>query len=261
MHKKQSNTMKQPKPKSSVIYSGPSLIDGSPIVCIAIVSSGNVKTGNMVQTHIIRSDISPMDASRTGLDYAICGNCQHRGQATSDPTKKQAVNRTCYVTLFQGPTVVYKTFKRGGYPLATNEQITAIGKGQMVRLGSYGDPSAVPKSVWDALLSESVGHTGYSHQSKLPGVSVDYSRVMVSVESKASANGYHLNGKRTFRVIPVSTWKEQGKASMLQSEILCPASNEAGNKATCIDCKLCVGSSIKAKSIAIVAHGNNKPAI
>lgn len=250
--------MKIIKPKSSIIYQGPSLIDGSPIVCVAIIGSGNVKTGSMIQTHIIRSDISPMEASKTGLDYAICGDCQHRGDATNDPTKKTAVNRTCYVTLFQGPTVVYKTFKRGGYALATPEQITAIGRGQMVRMGSYGDPASVPKGVWDALLMESIGWTGYSHQSKLPGVVVDYNRVMVSVESKASAQGYHLNGKRTFRVIPIATWKEQGNASLLKSEILCPASNEAGNKALCIDCGLCKGSSVKAKSIAIVAHGTGK---
>jgi hypothetical protein len=247
--------MEQHKPKSSVIYSGPSLIDGKPIVCIAIIGSGNIKTGNMVQTYIIRSDISPMDASKSGEDYSICGDCIHRGTPTDNPDKKQALNRSCYVTIYQGPTVVYKGYKRGIYPIASADDTRTIGKGRMVRLGSYGDPSAVPKSVWDELLSESVGHTGYSHQSKNPKVSVDYNRVMVSADSKASAQGYHLNGKRTFRVIPVKVWENQGKASMLQSEILCPASNEAGNKVTCIDCKLCVGSSIKAKSIAIVSHG------
>ncbi len=250
--------MKQPKPKSSVIYQGPSLIDGSPIVCIAIIGSGNTKTGSMIQTHIIRSDMSPMDASKSGMDYAICGNCQHRGNATNDPTKKQAVNRTCYVTLFQGPTVVYKTFKRGSYALATNEQITAIGRGQMVRLGSYGDPSAVPQSVWDALLLESIGHTGYTHQHN---ANTDYSRLMYSADSAIEATKAHSEGKRTFRVIPVATWNEQGKQSLLQSEILCPASNEAGNKALCIDCGLCKGSSVRAKSIAIVAHGTAKGSI
>ena len=250
--------MKTTKPKSSIIYSGPSLIDGSHIVCIAIITSNNVKTGNMLQTYIIRSDMSPMDASKTGSDYAICGNCIHRGTPTDNPDKKQALNRSCYVTLYQGPTQVYKAFKRGLYPNATPEQITVIGSGQAVRMGSYGDPAAVPKSVWDNLLMESTHWTGYSHQSKLHGVIVDYSRVMVSVESKASAMGYHLNGKRTFRVIPVATWQEQGKQALLKSEILCPASNEAGNKATCIDCGLCKGSSSKGKSIAIVSHGTGR---
>ncbi len=250
--------MKTTKPKSSIIYQGPSLIDGSPIVCIAIIGSGNIKTGSMIQTHIIRSDMSPMDASKSGLDYAICGDCQHRGNATNDPTKKQAVNRTCYVTLFHGPTVVYKTFKRGAYALATTEQIITIGKGQMVRLGSYGDPAAVPQSVWDALLSESIGHTGYTHQHN---VNTDYSRLMYSADSASEATKAHSEGKRTFRVIPVQAWNEQGKQSLLASEILCPASNEAGNKALCIDCGLCKGSAVKAKSIAIVAHGTAKASI
>ena len=38
-------------------------------------------------------------------------------------------------------------------------------------------------------------------------------------------------------------------------EILCPASKEAGYRTTCDSCKLCSGSNISAKSIAIVAHG------
>jgi hypothetical protein len=250
-----SSLSKQSKPVSSVIYQGPSLIDGKPIVCIAIIKSGNIKTGNAIQTHIIRADISPMDASKTGEDYSICGDCIHRGTPTDNPNKKQAVNRSCYVTLYQGPTVVYKTFKRGAYPIASVEDIKAIGKGRMVRLGSYGDPSAVPQNVWDALLTDSVGHTGYTHQHN---AKTDYSRLMHSADSKEQAEQAHSTGKRTFRVIPVKVWENQGKASLLQSEILCPASNEAGNKVTCIDCKLCVGSSIKAKSIAIVSHGTGR---
>ncbi len=250
--------MKSIKPKSSIIYSGPSLIDGKPIVCIAIIGSGNVKTGNMVQTHIIRSDISPMDASKSGEDFSICGQCIHRGIPTDNPDKNQAENRSCYVTLYHGPTVVYKGYKRGIYPIASVEDTRAIGRGRMVRLGSYGDPSAVPQHVWDALLADSVGHTGYTHQHN---ANTDYSRLMYSADTKEQAKVAHSQNKRTFRVIPVKAWKEQGKASMLQSEILCPASNEAGNRVTCIDCKLCVGSGIKAKSIVIVAHGTNKAAI
>ncbi len=244
--------MKSIKPKSSIIYSGPSLIDGKPIVCIAIIGSGNVKTGNMVQTHIIRADISPMNASKSGEDYSICGECIRRGIPTDNPDKEQAENRSCYVTLYHGPTVVYKGYKRGIYPNASAEDTRAIGKGRMIRLGSYGDPSAVPQHVWDALLADSVGHTGYTHQHN---ANTDYSRLMFSADSRYDAIKAHSEGKRTFRVIPVKAWKEQGKDSMLQNEILCPASNEAGNRVTCIDCKLCVGSGIKAKSIAIVSHG------
>jgi hypothetical protein len=51
--------------QSFVIYDGPSLIDGKPIVAIAQVNTGNRKTGNMAQTWILRSDIDPITASRT----------------------------------------------------------------------------------------------------------------------------------------------------------------------------------------------------
>lgn len=246
---------KSTKPKNSIIYSGPSLIDGSPIVCIAIVSSGNTKTGNMVQTHILRADINPLEASKTGLDYAICGNCKHRGKPTEDATKKQAIERSCYVNLGQGPNVVFKAFKRGVYPIVTDsETIKTLGHGRMVRLGTYGDPSAIPSSVWDALLADSIGHTGYSHQHDINKPEI-YTRAMYSADSPSDAIQAHSKGYRTFRVIPVNEWQTKGNASLLNNEILCPASIEAGRKAQCIDCKLCAGNKTKAKSIAIVAHG------
>lgn len=234
------------------------MIDGSPIVVVAIVKSNNAKTGpTMVQTYIIRSDMDPLTASKTGADYTICGSCIHRGKPTDDPKKKQAVDRSCYVTLYQGVLQVYKAFKRSAYPVATPEEIKRIGQGRMVRLGTYGDPAAVESRVWDSLLSEAVGHTGYSHQSGTKGIRVNYSQVMVSADSRKSAQGYHLNKIRTFRVIPVSTWEERGKAALLSSEILCPASKEMNYKTTCDKCKLCAGGTV-GKSIAIVSHGTSR---
>ena len=126
----------------------------------------------------------------------------------------------------------------------------------MVRLGTYGDPAAVPSSVFDALLSDSLGHTGYSHQSGTK-VKINYNQVMVSADSRKSAQGYHLNKIRTFRVIPVSIWEKEGKTSMLNSEILCPASKEMDYKTTCDKCKLCAGGNV-GKSIAIVSHGTSR---
>ena len=246
------------KPKSAIIYKGASLIDGSPIVCVAIVTSGNIKTGNMVQTHIIRADMSPLEASKTGADFAICGNCKHRGTPTTDSTKKQAKGRTCYVNLGQGPNQVYKRLQGTGYPTATPEQVQAIGRGRMVRLGTYGDPAAVPAEIWDNLLKDSAGHTGYTHQhDKAP----DYSRLMHSADTPAEALQAHRAGRRTFRVIPLKQWQDNGSASLLKAEILCPASKEAGQRVTCDQCKLCSGSSVQAKSIAIVAHGTAKAGV
>lgn len=240
------------KPVSSIIYNGPSLLDGQPIVVIAIISSNNAKTGNMIQTYIIRSDINPMQASKTGKDYSICGDCMHRGTATNNPDKKTAQGRTCYVNLGQGPNQVYKAYKANKYPTATPEQIEALGTGRMIRLGTYGDPAAVPATVWDNLLKNSTGHTGYTHQhDKSP----DYNRLMYSADNAQDAQNAHNKGHRTFRVIPVQDYAQNGKGALLHNEILCPASKENDKGITCNQCKLCTGSQSTGKSIAIVAHG------
>lgn len=241
------------KARNSIIYSGPSMLDGQPIVVVAIVTSGNVKTGNMLQTHIIRADVSPMQASKTGADYSVCGTCTHRGTPSTDPAKKTAQRRTCYVNLGQGPNQVFKAYSAGKYPTATTpEQITALAKGRMVRLGTYGDPAAVPATVWDALLADATGHTGYTHQHEHRP---DYGRMMYSADTPAQATAAHAKGYRTFRVIPVHAYAQQGKDALLANEILCPASKENDKGITCRECKLCTGSTTKAKSIAIVAHG------
>ena len=251
--------MKQPKAKSSVIYQGPSLIDGASIVCIAIVKSSNGKTGDMLQTYIIRSDISPMTASKTGADYSICGDCVHRGKA-AEGDNKQALERTCYVNLYHGPSQVFKGLQRGIYPNASPEDIATLGSGRMVRLGTYGDPAAIPQHIWDNLLSNAIGHTGYTHQHQ-GKAKPNYAQMMYSADNASEAKQAQAKGFRTFRVIPVKEYKQAlstGHTALLNSEILCPASKEMDYRTTCDNCKLCSGNTIKAKSIAIVAHGTSK---
>jgi hypothetical protein len=85
--------------KSGILYRGPSEIDGQPIVAIATYSNRNTKTGQVVQTYILREDINPLEASKTGQDYSICGDCPMRGDVTTDPARKIAKNRKCYVNL------------------------------------------------------------------------------------------------------------------------------------------------------------------
>lgn len=235
---------------SAVIYRGPSMLDGSPIVVIAIAKSSNRKTGNMVQTYILRDDMDPLSASKTGADVAICGNCPHRGTATDDPKAKLAKGRSCYVNLAQGVLVVWKHYAKGGYPTAQGHKaIAALGAGRMVRIGTYGDGAAVPSYIWDSLCSDAEGWTAYTHQSSWAGAAADPLRFMVSVESKAQAQAAWAGGARTFRVVA-----SLGDVDRLK-EAVCPASEEMGKRATCDTCKLCAGASVKAKSIAIVAHG------
>lgn len=234
-----------------IIYSGPSLIDGKPIVAIAIPKkSRNTKTGPMVQTYIIRADISPLDASKSGADYSICGNCKHRGQSTYAAHKKQAEGRSCYVNLGQGPTIVWKALQRGFYPTVSgHDAISAIGAGRMVRLGTYGDPAAVPSYIWESLLSRASGHTAYTHQSGVSSAQARPDYMMISADDLTQAQGAWQAGNRTFRVIKNVSEIVKG------SEILCPASKEAGFRTTCNSCGLCGGAAIKAKSIAIIDHG------
>jgi hypothetical protein len=119
----------------------------------------------------------------------------------------------------------------------------------MVRLGTYGDPAAVPSDIWQALLSRASGHTAYSHQSGLSGAAFDASIMMQSADSLPEAEAAWDAGRRTFRIVQSVADIVKGK------EILCPASAEAGKKVQCADCGLCAGAGTKAKSIAIPAHG------
>jgi hypothetical protein len=226
------------KPSGYVIYSGPSMLDGAPIVAIAITKSSNRKTGDMLQTYILRADVSPIDAIKTGSDSSICGECVHRGT--------DGIKRTCYVNIGQGPTVVWKGYVRGIYPYRQNA--ATLGEGRMVRLGTYGDPAAVPAYVWRSLTMNAIGHTGYTHQWH---TSPQYGDLcMASVDSPEEALEARAMGFRTFRVSLPS------HESKMTGEVICPASKEAGAKLHCAECRACDGTTSNRRgSITIAAHG------
>jgi hypothetical protein len=233
--------------KSGIIYQGKSLIDNEPIVVIATYSPRNIKTGEMVQTWILRADFTPLEASKLGLDYSICGGCKHKGIPNADPNAKQAKERSCYVILGQAPTVVYKAFLNGSYnDMTGHDKTSELGRGRMVRLGSYGDPSAVPSYVWDSLLENSIGHTGYTHQTNIASADVRPDLCMISADSEAQARDAWAQGSRTFRII--SDYSEL----VTDKEIACPSQTKG---IQCEACKLCMGASM-AKSIAVIKHGN-----
>jgi len=238
------------KNQTFIVYEGPSLYDGAPIVVLVQTGSSNRKTGDMVQTYILRSDIDPITANRTGKDSAICGDCPHMG-TPNDSGKGQATGRSCYVTLAHGPLGKYKAFKRGAYDHAIGHAaIRALGLGRMIRIGTYGDPSYVPTYIWTSLISAAQGHTAYTHGAVNPMPE----SIMTSADNSKQAQEAWDKGERTFRVISSLDKLIKGK------EILCPASEEAGKRTTCESCKLCAGSSVKGKSVAIVAHGTSKRA-
>ena len=235
--------------KTIILYQGASLINGQPIVALAQSDSTNSKTGNMIQTFILDATVDPLEASRTGRDSSICGSCPHRGTPNNND-KGQATNRTCYVTLAHAPLGKYKAYKKGVYgtKTATLKEIESFGSLQGVRLGTYGDPCAVPNDIWQALTSKALYSTAYTHAAINPMPE----SIMTSTDNlKQSVDAWGRN-ERTFRVI------SHVDQLYKRREILCPASEEMGKRATCASCKLCGGASVNAKSIAIVAHGTSK---
>lgn len=227
-----------------IFYRGFSPVDNTPIVGIAVLRSKNVKTGDMVQTYIIRSDMHPMEAIKSSDDVSICGDCVHRGS-----TERK---RTCYVDVGKSVSAIYKAFLRGSYPDYSDdlELAAKLLSGRKIRLGAYGDPAMIPHDVWIELLSEALDWTGYSHQWKQAFAQAHRELCMASADSIEDRDLARSMGWRTFRVIAINA------APKLDREIYCPASPEGGNKRQCITCTACDGAlKPESVSIAILAHG------
>ncbi|MEK9917834.1 MAG: hypothetical protein VW496_00435 [Pelagibacteraceae bacterium] len=234
-----------------IIYDGPSRLDGKPIVVIALDKSRNNKTGDMVQTFIVRKDMDPITANRTGEDFSICGDCIHRGKP-HDGNTGGAKKRSCYVMLLMVLSV-FKTYRKGKYVESMgHDNLRRIGAGKRVRLGTYGDPAAVPSYIWESLLTDSLGHTGYSHQFNIKSSDFRADMFMRSADSLDEAKQAWAMGQRTFRVTTNVRDIVKGK------EIICPATAEGGKRTTCEDCLLCAGTSKQAKSIVVAVHGAGK---
>src|SRR5262245_45150963 len=98
-------------PPGAVLWRGPSLLDGKPVAAVAtglLHPSSNRATGPVIQVWFLRSHVPPVRARQTGGDASVCGGCVHR-------------DGTCYVTLHQAVTQVYRSFRRSLYPDLTPE--------------------------------------------------------------------------------------------------------------------------------------------
>ena len=229
-----------------IAYEGPSEIDGAPIVVIINridQDSENEKTGALVQTFIIRSDVAPTDALKTGADASICGDCQHRPLLA-----KTNGAAPCYVNVGRSVRSVYEAYRRGRYTKADPATIARALAGKIVRLGTYGDPAAAPVQMWERITRYAAGRRGYTHQWNRPGFdAAAWARlVMASADSIDEAAHANLLGMRVFRV-SIGVDKQPG-------EVICPASAEGGRKATCAKCTLCAGTSIQARDVVIADH-------
>ena len=229
-----------------IAYEGPSMIDGSPVVVIVNKidqASANDKTGALVQSFMIRADVDPVQALKTGQDAAICGMCEHRPALARETGKPP-----CYVNVGRSVRAVYDAYRRGRYVKADPATIARVIAGKRLRIGTYGDPFAAPVQVWQDLVQHVAGHAGYSHQWQ--DIRFDHAAwsplVMASADDIDQAAQANLYGMRVFRV-SVGVDKQAG-------EISCPASAEGGRRTTCADCMLCGGTSKAARDIVIADH-------
>jgi hypothetical protein len=234
------------KPKGLVLWSGPSNLDGSPVVVIATGFRGtsNPKTGQMLQTWILPADVSPVRAIYSGADASTCGNCPMRGDCGR--------GRSCYVAVHRAPQAIWKAYRRGRYLTYTPREHNRFLRGRFIRLGAYGDPCAAPYSLWARLCRLSKRWTGYTHQWRQPRLWRFRWLTMASVESAEDHLTARARGWRTFRttlpgVLPLPT------------EQACPAAKENGARVQCIDCCACQGTRFDQKttmrSRMIWAHG------
>lgn len=232
-----------------IFYQGPSKIDGKPVVAIATAGTTNAKTGSLVQTWVLPADVNPFEAIHTGQDHSVCGDCPLRGII-----QERNKGRGCYVLVHQAPLQVWRAWAAGRYtPIAeaTPAQRAKLRRSKL-RLGSYGDPAAVPMAAWQQLrkLCRPGRNPGYTHQWQTKRFARWKQYLMASTHSLSENEAAQAAGWRTFRTV-------RNVEELADNEILCPASAEAGYRENCDTCGACNGAKPgdKRQNIAIVAHG------
>lgn len=225
-----------------VVWKGRSLL--APHKPIVLILTGltnptrNPKNGPMVQSWVLVQKDHPVDALNTGSDRSICGDCPFR--------KQEDGSRGCYTNPMSFSSV-WRAWKAGNYRDVTPLEAARALRGRRLRLGSYGDPCAVPLAVWQTLVRV-VGagnHSGYTSQWRK--ADRRFARIlMASTRSpqetrEAEARGYRAYEAVDTEVHPVRT-----------GSVLCPHYSRG---IQCFNCGLCAGTTSKAKSIYAPIHG------
>ncbi|MDY6899483.1 MAG: hypothetical protein SWZ49_15590 [Cyanobacteriota bacterium] len=224
---------------SYVVWEGASLIDGSPIVLILtgfVNHTLNRKTGKLIQSWVIQQNFVPTEAAKKGLEKGICGSCPLKLSQTG----------ACFVNILPVNNI-YRKYFAGNYPKFSANEIEVIKRYRYpIRIGSYGDPTAVPFDVWEPIISASGGHTGYTHRWDSNECDSRWKKyLMASVQSESKARIAQNLGWRTFRIITPD-------APLSENEILCRHTKD--NATQCEACMLCDGKSNK-PNIADRVHG------
>ena len=280
-----------------ILWRGASYFDGEPVVFVATKfrdDSENEKTGEMVQTFILPDPIAAgieVKGARPAKIIAwlkatgaksICGDCPHAwryNESTGEYGKG-----TCYVREYQSPAAVLGAVARrlrgesDSYAIAgvdfPETWIPEIGRGRDIRVGSYGDPAAVPAAVSVDFVKHASGRTGYTHFWKSAvRLARENARalsdiVMASADSPRDVENARALGFRAFYVVPhgsIGDGRDVLANARKLGATLCPASKEfevaTGNRTNCQACGICSGSTGKgarARDVLIPDHSATK---
>lgn len=220
-----------------VVWEGNSLIDQEKIMLIITgvnYPSHNRKTGWMIQSWIL-TKIHPIEAIKTGQDYSVCGDCALRGE--------KGKGRVCYV-LPLSISQVYSKYLKGGYPPFTSDK-KFLTQGRDLRIGSYGEPTAIPYEVWEPLIKSARISTGYTHRWKVCDDRWK-TKLHASVESADDKLLANKLGWCTYRV-------KTPDEPILDDETYCPA--ELPQMKYLVTCQRCGKCNGKSGNIVVDVHG------
>lgn len=220
-------------------------------VCIMVFGSGNRKTGNMVQTYLLLKNVDPRRAIKNGKDEAICGQCIHRGRWVRE-NGKLVWRRSCYVNIGQGVLRVWKSYRKGNYPIYSEAIHGKKITNRMLRIGTYGDPAFVPYEVWESILPLVKGHTGYTHQWRT--CDRRFGAILMASADQPRDVEFAIDcGYRSFVVVAHDAVVPKNND---MNAIMCV---NKSHETKCEDCKLCNGTNGNStKNIYIPAHGPSK---
>jgi hypothetical protein len=208
------------------------------------LSSNNSKTGNVIQQYVFPVDWITLNKSISELDDSpICFDCVY----------SQSKTKSCYVRKgFSNVGLISKIRslrkltidKIPEFNDKVKSVLLALVENNGIRFGTYGEPILLGEELVEDISKVAKFWTGYTHQyAKYPWSNKYF---MASVESEREyKRAKDLNFRAFFVTSSMNTSNEF---------IHCPASKEMGKKLTCDVCKLCMGNSIKGKSIKILKH-------
>lgn len=207
------------------------------------LTTTNRKTGDMVQNFILPISWFETNESISKLsDKEICGDCIH----------SQSKNKSCYVRKgFSNVGLIskVKSIRKMGIdkiPYLNDDVLDLLKvvlKNNPIRFGAYGEAVLMGENLIKEITKVASYWTGYTHQFHKNLWSKDY--FMASVETEFANKVATDLGFRTFFV---------SNELIYNNMVNCPASKEQNKKSTCENCKLCMGTQSKGKSVIIKKH-------